>query len=120
MAQRVFNVTVPSGGAYHNLYSLIVGTAAYGAVNGGTNETGITGAIPPDSILPDRGNVLTLLDPTTGGGSITVGDRNNANSPGVGLAANQSYNLTSSVNSICFKDYLVSGSGSLQVTLGWI
>lgn len=124
MANRIFNVTVPSSG-YHNVYSLIVGVVSltnphgYGAAQGGTDETGLAGAIPTDGILPDRGNSITMIDPSSGGSTITVSDRNFANSPGVALAAGQTYADASNKNSICFKDYLVSGSGPMQVKLSW-
>ena len=110
---RAFTITLPADTAIHNLFSLIVGTAAYGLANGGTNETGITGAIPTDGILTDRVNNLQI---TIGevGGTIAISDRNNANSSGELYASGDVFAMTSSRNSICLKDYFLKGSAASQ------
>jgi hypothetical protein len=107
---RVFSVTIPADTNYHNLFSLLVGTAVYGAANGGTNETAITGAIPTDGILPDRCTQLIFGGTATTG--ILISDRNNANSAGYPLVNNvQTIMGTPGVNAICLKDLFVKGSG---------
>lgn|SRR5487761_498789 len=110
MAFRTFKVTLPADSNDHNLFSLIVGTAAYGAVNGGTNETGITGAVPIDGILSDRGSFLEIQADSANTGVLTINDRNNVNTTGKVLNAADTFAINSNRNSICFKDYFLVGS----------
>ena len=113
---RTFAITLPADTNPHNLYSLIVGTAAYGLVNGGTNETGITGAIPTDGILPDRVQQLIIQVNT---GSIKIKDRNTSDA-GQQYDTPGSLTETSNRNSICLKDYIikgVAGSETLSVDM---
>ena len=115
MAFRAFKITLPADTNYHNLFSLIVGTAKYGSVNGGTNETGITGAIPTDGILPDRGNFLEIQADGGNSGTLTISDRNNANSTGKVLNPGDPFQAGPfNVNAICFKDYFIKGSANSQ------
>jgi hypothetical protein len=110
---RTFNLTLPNDSAYHNLYSLIVGTAVYGLVHGGTDETGITGAIPTDGILPDRIQSLDLLFPDSNSAVVVfVSDRNHANETGKSFSAGDNYHKDSARNSICMKDYFLSSGAS--------
>lgn len=86
---RAFDITIADTNA-HNLFSLIVGSV-YGVAQGGTNETGITGAIPSSGIFPDNVASLFLIPPA---GGASVGDFNNANSgfcplPTAGLTLTQ-------------------------------
>jgi len=114
MAHRSFKVTLPADTNVHNLYSLIVGTANYGLANGGTNETGITGAIPTDGILPDRVSKLEIQADSGNAGNLTILDRNSANTTGKVLAAGDPILSQSSRNTICLKDYLLKGSAASQ------
>lgn len=107
---RVFSITIPADTNYHNLFSLIVGTAVYGTAQGGTNETAITGAIPTDGILPDRACQLIFGGTATTG--VLISDRNNANTAGYPLVNNvQTILGTPGVNAISLKDIFVKGSG---------
>lgn len=118
MAFRTFKITLPANTTNHNLFSLVVGTAVYGAAQGGTNETGITGAVPSFGILPDKGNFLEVQADSSNTDSITVNDRNYANTTGKVLNATDVFSVSSSRNSICFKDYFIegaSGSEKLEV-----
>lgn len=129
MAQRQFKITLPADTNNHNLYSLIVGQVSntnirgYGATEGGTNETGITGAIPQDGVLPDRGNYLQVMPDNGNTGNIIINDRNFANSTGPSYPKNVAYVESGfSVNCISFKDVFLQGSAASQiceVTLGW-
>lgn len=114
MAFRTFKVTLPADTNNHNLFSLIVGTASYGLVNGGTNETGITGAIPTNSILSDRGNFLEIQADSLNASTITINDRNFANTTGKVLNVGDIFSLSSNRNSICFKDYFIQGGAASQ------
>ncbi len=112
---RTFSITLPADTNYHNLFSLIVGTSIYGLAQGGTNEIGITGAIPTDGILQDRVQELTI---TVDSGSVFISDRNHANSAGDAYLANQSLTKRSTRNTICLKDYLLAGAaGSETLTI---
>ncbi len=111
---RTFKVTLPADTNNHNLYSLIVGTANYGAANGGTDETGITGAIPTDGILADRGSYLEINADSGNGNTITVNDRNSANTTGKVLNAGDTFQVASGRNTICFKDYFLKGGAASQ------
>lgn len=116
MAHRNFKITLPADVNAHNLFSLIVGTANYGLVHGGTNETGITGAIPIDSIFPDRVSNLEIATDSASPGSVVLLDRNNANTSGVVIPANSNYSLPSGDrNTICIKDYFVKGTVNSSV-----
>lgn len=118
---RAFKITLPADTNYHNLFSLIVGTSSptnvqgYGLAQGGTNETAITGAIPSSGILPDRGNFLEIQADSGNSGTLTISDRNNANSTGKVLNAADIFQASSNRNSVCFKDYFIAGSASSQV-----
>jgi hypothetical protein len=115
MAFRTFKVTLPADTNNHNLFSLIVGTANYGAANGGTDEAGITGAIPTDGILPDRGTFLEIQADSANAGTITINDRNSANTTGKVLQVGDTFQVSSNINTICFKDYFIKGSINSQV-----
>jgi hypothetical protein len=112
---RTFKLTLPTDTNNHNLYSLIVGTATYGLVNGGTNETGITGAIPSYGILHDRGIFLEIQADDNNTSTITVNDRNNANTTGKVLSGGDIFSVSSNRNTICFKDYFLQGGANSQV-----
>jgi hypothetical protein len=113
MAHRNFKVTLPADTNFHNLYSLLVGSK-YGVANGGTSETGITGAIPTDGILPDRVSKLEIQADIANTGTLTVGDRNSANTSGKVLTTGNTMLSTSMRNTICLKDYLLQGSVASQ------
>src|ERR1044071_9741047 len=114
MAFRTFKITLPADTAVHNLFSLIVGTANYGLVNNGTNETAITGAIPTDGILTDRGTFLDVQADSGNGNTLTVNDRNSANTTGKVLNAGSTFAVTSTRNTICYKDYFLQGGAASQ------
>jgi hypothetical protein len=114
MAFRTFKITLPADTSNHNLFSLIVGTANYGLANGGTDETGITGAIPTDGILPDRGTNLEIQSDSGNANTLTVNDRNNANTTGKVLNKTDVFSVSSNRNTICFKDYLLKGGAVSQ------
>lgn len=117
---RSFEIDLPADTNVHNLYSLIVGTAKYGLRHGGTNEIGITGAIPTDGILPDRVSSLEIQGDPDNTSTIQVLDRNNANTGGKLLNSGDVYNRLSNRNTICLKDYLIKGgaaSQELEVTI---
>ena len=111
---RTFKLTLPADTNNHNLFSLIVGTASYGLVNGGTNETGITGAIPTDGILPDRGIFLEIQADSGNANTLTINDSNNANTTGKVLNATDVFSVSSGRNTICFKDYFLQGGAASQ------
>lgn len=114
--QRSFSITFPDNTGYHNLYSLLVGTAVYGAVHGGTDETAVTGAIPTDGVLPDR---VSLLDLTTiAAVTVTVADRNKANTAGRTIPASTNMQVRSDRNTICLKDYFLKASATTSNGLG--
>lgn len=96
MAHRTFNLTLPVGAGYSQLYALILAT---------------TGAVPTDGILPDR--VCSLIIQSDPAGSILVSDRNFANNAGTTLASGQAASATSTRNSICLRDYYLAGSAQL-------
>ena len=85
---RTFKITLPADTNNHNLYSLIVGQVSgtniqgYGLAQGGTNETGITGAIPSSGILPDRGTFLEIQADGANANTLTINDSNYANTTG--------------------------------------
>ncbi len=114
MAFRTFKLTIPADTGNHNLFSLIVGTANYGLANGGTDETGITGAIPSGGVLADRGTFLEIQADSGNASTLTVNDRNNANTTGKVLTTGNIFTVTSSRNTICFKDYLLQGGANSQ------
>lgn len=111
---RTFKITMPADTNNHNLFSLIVGTAAYGAANGGTDETGITGAIPTDGILPDRGTFLEIQADVANANTLTINDRNNANTTGKVLTSGQTFEVSMHENTICYKDYFLKGGANSQ------
>ena len=110
---RSFKITLPADTNNHNLYSLIVGPL-YPAPRG-TNEPGITGAVPVDGIFPDRGNNLQILADGGNTGNIVISDRNFATVLGGVLAKGATFSVQSTRNSICSKDYFISGSAVSQV-----
>lgn len=114
MAFRTFKLTLPADTNNHNLFSLIVGTANYGAANGGTDETGITGAIPTDGILHDRGTFLEIQADSANASTLTVNDRNSANTTGKVLVSGDTFQVASGRNTICFKDYILKGGAASQ------
>jgi hypothetical protein len=108
---RAFKITLPADTNNHNLFSLIVGTAIYGAVNGGTNETAITGAIPTtDYILPANVSSLEIQADLGNAGTITVNDRNYTNTTGKVLNPGDVSDLAASTNSIDMRDFFIQGS----------
>jgi len=111
---RTFKITLPADTNNHNLFSLIVGTSSYGLIQGGTNETGITGAIPTDSILSDRGSFLEIQADSGNANTLTINDRNNANTTGKILNATDVFSVSNDRNTICFKDYLLQGGAASQ------
>jgi hypothetical protein len=114
MSFRTFKLTLPADTLNHNLFSLIVGTANYGLVNGGTDETGITGAVPSFGILADRGTFLEIQADSGNTNTLTINDRNNANTTGKVLNKTDVFSVSSSRNTICFKDYLLQGGANSQ------
>jgi len=114
MAFRTFKITLPADINNHNLFSLIVGTANYGLVNGGTNETGITGAIPTDGILSDLVSFLEIQADSANGNTITVNDRNNVNTTGKILNVLDIFSRETNKNTICLKDYFIAGQAASQ------
>ena len=115
MAFRTFTLTLPADTLNHNLFSLIVGTANYGLANGGTNEIGVTGAIPTDGILPDRGTFLEIQADSGNANTLTVNDFNNAYTTGKVLNSTDVFSVSSSRNTICYKDYFLKGGANSQV-----
>jgi hypothetical protein len=111
---RTFKVTLPADTGNHNLFSLIVGTSSYGAANGGTNETGITGAIPTDGILPDRVSYLEIQADLGNTSTLTINDRNNANTTGKVINVGDSFIVSMNKNIICLKDYFLQGGANSQ------
>jgi hypothetical protein len=117
---RTFKITLPADVLNHNLYSLLVGQVSstnpfgYGLAQGGTNETGITGAIPTSGILPDRGISMEIQADGGNSGTITVNDSNNANTTGKVLNPGDVFDTQSNRNSICYKDYFLQGSADSQ------
>jgi hypothetical protein len=117
---RTFKITLPADTNNHNLYSLIVGQVSssnphgYGLAQGGTNETGITGAIPSSGILPDRGTFLEIQADAANANTLTINDSNNANTTGKVINATDVFSVTSSRNTTCFKDYFIQGGANSQ------
>jgi hypothetical protein len=117
---RTFKLTLPADTANHNLFSLIVGTPSgtniqgYGLAQGGTNETGITGAIPSSGILPDRGISMEIQADSANANTITINDRNSANTTGKVLNTGDVFSVSASRNTICFKDYFLQGGAASQ------
>jgi hypothetical protein len=120
MSFRTFKITLPADTNNHNLYSLIVGQVSssniggYGLAQGGTNETGIMGAIPSFGILSDRGDFMEIQADSANSSTLTVNDSNYANTTGKVLNAGDVFSLAVSRNSICFKDYYLQGGASSQ------
>ena len=127
MAFRTFKVTLPADTNNHNLFSLLVGQVSntnpqgYGLAQGGTNETGITGAIPSntisppnDGILPDRGAFLEIQADSANASTLTVNDRNFANTTGKVLNTGDVFSVSVNRNTICFKDYFLQGGAASQ------
>jgi hypothetical protein len=111
---RTFKLTLPADTLNHNLFSLIVGTANYGLAQGGSNETGITGAIPASGILPDRGTFLEIQADLGNANTITVNDSNYANTSGKVISAGAVFSVEASRNTICYKDYFLKGGANSQ------
>lgn len=120
MSFRTFKLTLPADTNNHNLFSLIVGQVSntniqgYGLAQGGTNETGITGAIPTNGILPDRGFFLEIQADSGNASTLTVNDSNFTNTTGKVLNASDTFSISSSRNIICFKDYFLKGGANSQ------
>jgi uncharacterized protein YjbI with pentapeptide repeats len=107
---RALSITFPDNTGYHNLLSLIVGSK-YAAVNGGTDETGVVGAIPADGVFPS--NVAKLSLTTLTGVTLTIADRNFANTQGTIVAAAATFNVGSGMrNTIFLGDYLLKASAT--------
>jgi hypothetical protein len=117
---RTFKIALPADTNNHNLFSLIVGTPSgtnvqgYGLAQGGTDETGITGAIPSSGILPDRGTSMEIQADSANANTLTINDRNNANTTGKVLSSGDVFDVESSRNTICFKDYFLQGGANSQ------
>lgn len=118
---RTFKITLPADTNNHNLYSLIVGQVSgtnpygYGLAQGGTNKTGITGAIPTSGILPDRGTFLEIFGDLSNVSTLTVNDSNYANTTGKVLNAGDIFSVSNDRNTICFKNYFLQGGANSQV-----
>lgn len=119
---RTFKLTLPADELNHNLYSLIVGQVTtsnpygYGLAQGGTNETGITGAISGNTlILPDRGTFIEIQADGNNTGTLTINDSNYTNTTGKVLNPGDVFSVSSSRNTTCFKDYFIQGSVNSQV-----
>jgi hypothetical protein len=117
---RTFKITLPADTNNHNLYSLIVGQVSstnvqgYGLAQGGTNETGITGAIPGSGILPDRGTFLEIQADGANANTLTINDSNYANTTGKVLNSTDIFSVSAARNTICFKDYFLQGGANSQ------
>jgi hypothetical protein len=118
---RTYTITLPADTNNHNLFSLIVGQVTtsspygYGLAQGGTNETGITGAISGNVlILPDRGTFLEIQSDGNNTSTLKVNDSNNANTTGKILNPGDTFDVDSSRNTICFKDYFIQGGANSQ------
>lgn len=111
---RTFKLTLPADTNSHNLFSLIVGTANYGLANGGTNETGVTGAIPNSGILPDRGISLEIQADSNNVSTLVINDSNSSNTTGKVLNPLDTFFTSSDRNTICFKDYFLQGGANSQ------
>jgi hypothetical protein len=117
---RTFKITLPADTLNHNLFSLIVGKTTntnvqgYGLAQGGTDETGITGAIPASGILPDRGIFLEIQADSANANTLTINDSNSANTTGKVLNSTDVFSVSSSRNTICFKDYFLKGGANSQ------
>ena len=121
MSFRTFKITLPADTNNHNLYSLIVGLVSntnpygYGLAQGGTNETGITGAISGNVlIIPDRGIFIEIQADPGNANTLTVNDRNYANTTGKVLNGGDVFSVSASRNSICYKDYFLQGGAASQ------
>lgn len=123
---RAFKVTLPADTNNHNLYSLIVGSVSgtnpfgYGVTEGGTNETGITGAIPLSGLFPDRVGRLEIIADIGNTSTLSINDRNYTNTTGKVLNAGDVYLEESDRNTLCIKDYFIQGganSQALEVTI---
>src|ERR1700679_1823959 len=99
---RTFKLTLPADTSNHNLFSLIVGKVSntniqgYGLAQGGTDETGITGAIPASGILPDRGIFLEIQADSANANTLTVNDSNSANTTGKVLNTGDVFSVSAS------------------------
>lgn len=117
---RTFKITLPADTNNHNLYSLIVGQVSgtniqgFGLAQGGTNETGITGAIPSSGILPDRGTFLEIQADGANANTLTINDSNYANTTGKVINAGDVFSVSASRNTICYKDYFLAGGANSQ------
>jgi hypothetical protein len=108
MPMRTFAITLPNDTIYHQLYPLI---------------TAVTGAIPTDGILPDRGTYFLLqADLSNNADTITIGDKNNTNTNGPVLNAGDPFTQNASGNTIDFKSFYVkqsTGGLKCEVALGF-
>lgn len=94
---REFNVTVPNG-TYSDLYSLMLL---------------VTGAVPTDGILPDRGQSLGVVVDPANSSTVTWADRNNANNTGYVMTSSLQFGPLMN-NGICFRDFLFKGGAASQ------
>jgi len=121
MAFRTFQITLPADTKNHNLFSLIVGKVTntniqgYGLAQGGTDETGITGAIPASGILPDRGVFLEIQADGNNTSTLTINDNNSVNTTGKILNPGDAFSVSMPRNTICFEDYFILGGAASQV-----
>ena len=117
---RTFTLTLPADTNNHNLYSLIVGsvsgtnTHGYGLAQGGTDETGVTGAIPSHGILSDRGTFLEIQADSANASTLTVNDSNSTHTTGKVINAGDVFSVSSGRNTICYKDYFLQGGSASQ------
>jgi len=100
MAHRTFNLTLAADSVYRNLYTLLLAT---------------TGAVPVDGILVDRVSALSVMSNPDGTVPIYLSDRNSANNAGTPYSAGAGFSIVSNRNSICLRDYYLTGSAELVV-----
>lgn len=103
---RTFSIALADT-AVHNLWTLI---------------NTITGAIPTDGILPDRGMQLDIVNLVSNGPgaatpTLTLLDSNKANTSGGVIIPGGSFSKRSTRNTICLKDYNVQASANLTFTV---
>lgn len=97
--QREFNITLTT--AYQDLYTLMLA---------------VTGAVPTDGILPDRGLMLGITVDPGNANTVTWADRNNANNTGYVMTSTLQFGPFPN-NAICFRDYLFKGGAASQAII---
>lgn len=102
---RSFKVTLPAD---------TVTRSVYDAMTGANGATAITGAIPTDGILPDRCAFLKLTaDTGNAAATLTVADRNSANTSGRPLVGGDVYEVGPYAgNWCCLRDYFLKPSAN--------